>query len=167
MTVNPNDNKAFLKSLLFAADNSFFVCVGLSDEQQAVSKAVSAGHAHRLSSRMLDLQTMAHPHDLTLALQNNPDQSAVTHLLGGTEWLKRELVEADQGHDHKIPFSHRVNLARENIFAIPGRKVLWLNDEGVGNLAKEAPDLWSWRAGVYRVDPHAPLTLANTTTLKP
>jgi len=167
MTHDLNDNRRFLKSLLFSAENSLFVCVGLSDEQQAISKTVTAGYTHRLSSRIIDLRALENPHDLTLALKNNPDQNALTHLVGGNEWLKRELVEPGKDGDCKMPFSHRVNLARENIFAIPGRKVFWLNDEGVGHLAKEAPDFWSWRAGVYRIDPQVPLALTNPSAPKP
>lgn len=64
------------------------------------------------------------------------DHDAV-HILGGESWFDRPRLEV-------------FNIRREVVArAAPARLLWWLTTDAVEHVAQWAPDLWSWRAGVY------------------
>lgn len=63
----------------------------------------------------------------------------VVHVVPDPDWLTQPIARA-------------LNIFREGIFhAATGRLVLWLTEAEIHCLAVNAPDLWSWRSGPYRM----------------
>ena len=53
------------------------------------------------------------------------------------------------------PLLAHLNLARERYRELGGPLVLWLPDYALTRLAREAPDFWAWRSGVFEFAPEA------------
>lgn len=49
------------------------------------------------------------------------------------------------------PALHYLNMARESFRRLPGPMVLILPDYALTRLAREAPDFWAWRSGVFEI----------------
>ena len=71
------------------------------------------------------------------SLRAAAEEHDAVHVLGGDFWFDRARWEA-------------FNLRREAVFAgVAARLLLWLGAEEIRGMATLAPDLWSWRAGVF------------------
>ena len=53
------------------------------------------------------------------------------------------------------PLLAHLNLARERYRELGGPLVLWLPDYALTRLARESPDFWAWRSGVFEFSPEA------------
>ncbi|MCS5692017.1 hypothetical protein NZK33_08475 [Cyanobium sp. FGCU-6] len=70
-------------------------------------------------------------------LVNNARQSPVLHVIGGPVWFDAARWEA-------------LDIRRERLAALArSRLVFWLDEEAIALASLRAPDLWSWRGGVY------------------
>ncbi len=154
MIGDTNDNNRFFRSLVMGPPASAFLCRAMGDEAETVRHTIAAAISYGYTSRVIDLQNVPRIDELMQALTDNPDKSAVTHLIGGNEWLKRTVPrERRDGSFYDSPYVHHVNMARENIFDIGDKIIWWLDEEGITLMATEAPDYFSWRAGIYSIDP--------------
>ncbi|MEB3324421.1 MAG: tetratricopeptide repeat protein [Cyanobacteriota bacterium] len=70
-------------------------------------------------------------------LMNNARQAPVVHVIGRPGWFDAARWEA-------------FNTRRERVAAAArARMVFWLDGEAIALASRSAPDLWSWRGGVY------------------
>lgn len=92
-----------------------------------------------IASTRLSLDAQIHPDFLTVAaaLHELSENHRAIHITGGPLWFDdRRLSSANIS---------REDIAREVRCAL----LLWANPELIARLATVAPDLWSWRAGVF------------------
>ena len=89
--------------------------------------------------------------------QHDPNAPTVVHLLVDMDWFTAERV-------------YHFNLAREAIVrSIGGRLLLWVTPATVMRFIENAPDLWSWRTGIFdftqaaRTEPRVlPVSISDT-----
>jgi hypothetical protein len=84
---------------------------------------------------------------LEARLMNNARQAPVVHLIGRPGWFDAARWEA-------------FNTRRERLAAAArARLVFWLDGQAIALASRSAPDLWSWRSGVYAfLPPSSPLS---------
>ncbi|MBM5818144.1 MAG: tetratricopeptide repeat protein [Cyanobacteria bacterium K_Offshore_surface_m2_239] len=84
-----------------------------------------------LSDKILDVPM------LEARLVKNARQVPVVHVIGRPGWFDAARWDA-------------FNIRRERLAAAaPARLVFWLDGEAIALASRSAPDLWSWRGGVY------------------
>ena len=92
-----------------------------------------------LASARMELTPSSHP-DFAAAENDWAGLAAnhqALHVLGGEQWFNQERMES-------------FNIRREAVARrVPLRLMLWLNVKQVNALPDAAPDLWSWRNGVF------------------
>ncbi|MBS4099415.1 MAG: hypothetical protein KGZ83_21595 [Sulfuricella sp.] len=92
-----------------------------------------------LAPAQLRLTPETHP-DFAAAeadLRQLAAQHPAIHVLGGESWFDDTRWQT-------------FNVRREAVARdVPARLLLWLRSEPLGRLARLAPDLWAWRAGVF------------------
>ena len=96
-----------------------------------------------LASARMELTPSSHP-DFA-AVENDWARLAANHqalhVLGGEQWFNQERMES-------------FNIRREAVARrVPLRLMLWLNVKQVNAMPDAAPDLWSWRNGVFSFIP--------------
>ncbi|QQG35829.1 MAG: hypothetical protein HYS17_10030 [Micavibrio aeruginosavorus] len=148
-----DDNKRFLRLLLASSKGALFLNSAQAGcrEQDAIQAVACAITPCGLTSLTMDIRQFGNTGDYFTALENIPPEVAVAHFTGCSEWIRNKVYSDDPSST--LQFIHRINLFRESMFQIPVKKIWWLDDEAIGFLAREATDLWSWRAGVFVIDP--------------
>ena len=92
-----------------------------------------------LATARMELTPSSHP-DFAAAENDWAGLAAnhqALHVLGGDTWFNQERMEF-------------INIRREAVARrVPLRLMLWLNVKQVNAMPNVAPDLWSWRSGVF------------------
>ena len=120
--------------------------------RQVIAELETVLRAARLRSATLPLsRKIPDVADLEGRLMRHARQSAVVHVLGAPGWFDAARWDA-------------FNVRRERIATnAKARLVFWLDAEAIEAASRGAPDLWSWRAGVYQFA-RPPAEFAGTGT---
>jgi hypothetical protein len=105
------------------------------------------------TSTTLDLSSVAEVSDLLDRLKDIKAQGYdLVHVTGGDRWL----TQRQSFNDGTADAAAILNIARENLFKVKVIMAFYLSEKGIAHLANEAPDLWSWRGGIYKLQDNAP-----------
>lgn len=105
-------------------------------------------HAQGLASATLDLLQFETAVDLRLHLENMKGQGlGVLHLLNADAWIMQEGC----ANTNRCRAAG-MNRGRDPYYNLDFRTVMWLSEETLGYFSSRAPDFYSWRTGVYRLD---------------
>lgn len=105
------------------------------------------------TSTTLDLSSVGEVSDLLDRLKEIKAQGHdLVHVTGGDRWL----AQRQRFNDGTADAAAILNIARENLFQAKVIMAFYLSETGIANLANKAPDLWSWRGGIYKLPANAP-----------
>ena len=165
------DNKRSFRKLTLAIDASYgrlSLLMALSDnwkyrnqliEQYETELRAKGTRCYRVK---LDQQRYSLKQCLFDLTQQEPDlasQNAVVTVLGADELLSVRLRQDEKTSQEKLFFSLQWTREALRQFQVP--VVLWLTPQIAGQLARAAPDFWSWRGGVFEFSKPIAMTLTN------
>ena len=153
--LSPENNESYqrlLKTLLHGASFQFILAEIRNEllRDQLIATLDQAAATAGLSAIRLDLGAEDASFDLP-ELENRlldlAQQYAIVHLCGYDHWLTKERWQALNIRRDTLAENCRVRL------------LCWLAPESIRLCAEQAPDLWSWRSGVYDFTQTTPLSL--------
>lgn len=125
---------------------------GVAD-RDLIAKVSSVFDKTSGTSTTLDLSSVAKVSDLLDCLKDIKAQGYdLVHVTGGDQWLSQR----QPFNDGTAGAAAILNIARESLFSTRVIMAFYLSEKGIAHLAGEAPDLWSWRGGIYKLPPNTP-----------
>jgi hypothetical protein len=150
-----SDNRRFSRVFEAKQNGFFFLNVSQIDVARTLDKVDTLIRRQNMNSEVMNLQVYQSVHDLVADMNIRGGPTKVLHLTGGVAWIQgHDQINSPHG-DYQRHRLHGLNLYREAIFAVPGPKMIWLDDEAIGQFASHAFDLWSWREGPFSLDAEA------------